>query len=235
MKLPLKIPVSERLQNLKGILWDLDNTLYQETAALHDAFDAAIAQAAIEHGAQLSITEAMAAAKRSFLDHGYGGRVFIETMGIDAHKLHFSLHPLVDEKIIIAHDGLVGDIQSLSLHHVVVTHGARDWALRMLEHLGLMPLFPHERIHALEDFNFHKKGMSRVPFETGLASMGLKPEEVIMIEDQERNLRIPHEMGMGTVLLDYGKRGHRAAEFVDLVCHDVHDFIRHVKQARNAA
>jgi putative hydrolase of the HAD superfamily len=223
----------QRLANLKGILWDLDNTLYPETDALHDAFDIAIAKAAIEHGVKLTIEEAMAAAKRSFIDHGYGGRVFIETMGVDPHKLHFSLHPLVDEKIIIVHDGLVDQMQSLSLHHVIVTHGARDWALRVLEHLGLKPLFSDDRIHALEDFSFHKKGASRIPFETGLASMGLQPSDVIMVEDQERNLRIPHEMGMGTVLLDYGRRGHKAAEFVDLVCHDVHELLMHIREARS--
>lgn len=229
----MKLPFATRLHRLKGILWDLDNTLYQESEALHDAFDHAIARAAIEHGASLTVEEAMAVAKRSFLEHGYGGRVFIDTMGIDPRKLHFSLHPLVDEKIIIVHEGLAGDIRSLSLHHVVVTHGARDWALRVLAHLGLTPLFPHDRVHTLEDFDFHKKGVSRVPFETGLASLGLQPDEAIVIEDQERNLRIPHEMGMGTVLLDYGRRDRKAADFVDLVCHDVHDFIRHIRQARS--
>lgn len=231
----MKRPMSARLSQFRGILWDLDNTLYRENAVLHDAFDTAIAQAAIKQGVPLDMAAAMAAAKRSFLEHGYGGRVFIETMGVDPHKLHFGLHPLVDEKIIIPHEGLIDDLQSLSVHHGVVTHGARDWALRVLAHLGLLPLFMPERIHALEDFDFHKKGISRVPFETGLLSLGLAPEDVLMVEDQERNLRIPHEMGMGTVLLDYGQRGHKAASFVDLVCHDVHDFIRHIKQARISA
>ena len=228
----MKPEFRQRLSSLKGILWDLDNTLYPENADLHQAFDHAIAQAAILHGAHLTIEEAMAAAKRSFLEHGYGGRVFIETMGIDPRNLHFSLHPLVDEKLIIAHDGLVEQMQSLSLHHVVVTHGARDWALRVLEHIGLMPLFSHDRVHALEDFDFHKKGVSRIPFEKGLASLGLAAAEVIIVEDQERNLRIPHSMGMGTVLLDYGTRGQKATDYVDLVCHDVRELLQHIHEAK---
>lgn len=228
----MKAAFYERLIDIKGIVWDLDNTLYSADDRLHDAFDDAISRAAIANGANLDIAEALVLCKQSYIDHGYGGRVFIERYGVDPQKLHFSLHPLVDEKIIIAHDGLVEQLHSLSIHHTVVTHGARDWALRVLEHIGLSSLIPHDRIHALEDFDFHKKGMSHIPFETGLSSMGLQPHEVIMVEDQERNLRIPHAMGMGTVLLDYGTRGHKAAEFVDLVCHDVRELMTHIHDAR---
>lgn len=222
----------ERLKNLKGILWDLDNTLYKSEDVMHRAFDKAIAEAAIKNGAAVSMEEAMRLSSKSFIDHGYGGRVFIETMGVDPTALHFSIHGLVDEKIIIEHQGLIDTMQSLSLHHVIVTHGARDWAVRVLRHIGLLSLFSDDRIHALEDFDFQKKGSSPVPFERGLASLGLKPEDVIMVEDQERNLRIPHSMGMGTVLLNHGVKGPDEARYVDLVCRDAVELLGLIKEAR---
>lgn len=225
-----KMTVIERFSTLKGVLWDLDNTLYKDSPALYESFDHAIAAAAILHGAPLSLEAAKAAAKKSFIEHGYGARVFIEQMGVDAQKLHYSLHPLVDETIITPYETLHDDLHQINLHYAVVTHGARDWALRVLKHLKLMPLFSDERIHALEDFDFHKKGSSPKPFEQALASLNLNPQDVVIVEDQERNLRIPHMMGMGTVLLDYGERaGKPAADFVDLVCHDVNDFIGRYK------
>ena len=228
----IKPALQERFRNLKGILWDLDNTLYKSEDDLHRAFDRAIAQAAIENGASISLDEAIRLSGKSFVDHGYGGRVFVDTMGVDPRALHFSIHGLVDEKIIIRSEGLIDQMQSLSLHHVVVTHGARDWALRVLQQIGLIPLFPDHLVHALEDFDFHKKGSSRVPFETGLAALGLAPADVIMVEDQERNLRIPHEMGMGTVLLNHGVRGPDAAGYVDLVCRDAPELLAYIKAAR---
>ncbi|HEY0902175.1 MAG TPA: HAD family hydrolase [Micavibrio sp.] len=229
-----KMTLNERFSTLKGALWDLDNTLYAETSALHEAFDHAIAAAVLAQGVPMSLPEAKAAAKKSFIEHGYGARVFIDHMGVDAQKLHYNLHPLVDEKIITPHDTLPDDLQALSLSHAIVTHGARDWALRVLHHLKLMPLFTQERIHALEDFDFHKKAVSALPFERALASLNLNPQDVIIVEDQERNLRIPHRMGMGTILLDYGARaGKPAADFVDLVCHDVHDLIRRYSQMKS--
>jgi hypothetical protein len=40
-------------------------------------------------------------------------------------------------------------------------------------------------------------------------------------------------MGMGTILLDYGSRGSRpAADFVDMVCHDVHELIVRTRALR---
>ena len=229
----IKPAMQERLKNLKGILWDLDNTLYKSEDDLHRAFDIAIAQAAIENGARVTLDEAIRLSGKSFTDHGYGGRVFVETMGVDPRALHFSIHGLVDEKIIIRSDALIDELQSLSLHHVIVTHGARDWALRVIEHLGLLPLFPDHLVHALEDFDFHKKGSSAVPFESGLAALGLMPADVIMVEDQERNLRIPHEMGMGTVLLNHGVKGPDAAGYVDLVCRDASELLGLIKAARS--
>ncbi len=228
-----KMNIAARFSSLKGVLWDLDNTLYTETDSLHEAFDHAIAAAALAQGVPMSLEEAKAAAKKSFIDHGYGARVFIEQMGVDARALHYDLHPLVDETIITPHDTLHDDLHDLVLAHAIVTHGARDWALRVLDHLRLMPLFTPARIHALEDFDFHKKATSPVPFEKALDSLNLNPCDVIIVEDQERNLRIPHAMGMGTILLDYGaRRGKPAADFVDLVCHDVHDLIQRYRPHR---
>ena len=122
----IKLALQERFRNLKGILWDLDNTLYKSEDDLHRAFDRAIAQAAIENGARVTFDEAIRLSGKSFIDHGYGGRVFVDTMGIDPRALHFSIHRLIDEKTIIRSDGLIDQMQSLSLHHVIVTHGARQ-------------------------------------------------------------------------------------------------------------
>lgn len=230
----MKTEVQDRLRSLKGILWDLDNTLYKSNDDLDHAFDKAVAVVSLENGVTLTLDDAIRLARRSYIDHGYSGKVFVETMGIDPLALHLGVYDLVDEKIIIHHQGLIDSMQSLLLHHVVVTHGARGWAMRVIEHLGLSSFFPHDRVHALEDFNFHKKAASRLPFEMGLQSLGLKPEEVIMVEDQERNLRIPHEMGMGTVLLDYGLPRADAAGYVDIVCRDAVELLTLIKKMRSS-
>lgn len=186
-----------------GVIWDLDNTLYRLDEALYTAFDHAFARAVIAAGVDLEFSEAAALARESYREHGFSGETFIRQYGLSRAQLHYDYHGMVDEKIITACLDTVALFEALPQKHVLLTHGSRDWAQRVLTHLGLSSFFTD--ILALEDYAFEQKHESARPFLAALDKLGTPREKTLMVEDTTRNLRIPHGLGLQTALIHHGQ------------------------------
>lgn len=235
---PVPVPAPDfaaRLRGLGGMLWDLDNTLYRLEDMLEDAFNVAIARAAIDCGVVMDFDDAVAMARTSYEKTGYSGRYFLEHYDIGRDALHFAFHRNLDEKIINVSLELQELMDGARLSHALITHGARDWAQRVLAHLGLTHHFAAENIFALEDMNFEKKHESERPFRAGLDVLRLPPERVVMMEDLVENLVIPHRLGMGTVWLHHGRVPDVIPAHVDYACANAVDFMRMYSAVRAAA
>jgi putative hydrolase of the HAD superfamily len=192
-------------KRIKGLLWDLDNTLYRADDIIKKATNLAVARAAVAAGAPVSLEEAVKLATRSYEEKGYSGRLFIERFNLDNASLHQDYHGYIDETVIRRYEGVEEMFTRLALPHALITHASRDWARRVLTHLGLASWFPPERILALEDYNFRHKHECRSSFEAALNTLALQPQDVAMVEDVAINLKIPHGMGITTVFLDHGR------------------------------
>ncbi|QQG36292.1 MAG: HAD hydrolase-like protein [Micavibrio aeruginosavorus] len=220
----------EKIADARGILWDLDNTLYPLTPNFSNHFNARLADVAREWGVDLPHAELVALAEKSMRDYGYSGRIFIERFGFDRAALHHRIHEVADETLLSGTAELADHLEHLTLDHAIITHGSYDWACRVLNHIGLDRWFPAHRIHALETFDFHRKSESRRPFEQGLKSLGLNGCQVMMVEDTLHNLKVPHEMGMTTVLVTQGELPPRDLPgYVDIVCDDALAFVKMVR------
>lgn len=227
-----KIDFETRLRDLRGILWDLDNTLYRLDDILSDSFNIAISRAAIDAGLPLAFEDAVAMARTSYEKTGYSGRYFVEQFGLDRNALHFAFHDHLDETVINASLDLQQHMDRAVLSHALITHGARDWAQRVLQHIGLRHHFPEEQIFALEDMAFEKKHESRRPFLAGLKALGLPAGQVLVMEDLAENLAIPHAMGMGTVWLHHGRAPEAPPPHVDYTCANAVEFMRYLESVR---
>ncbi len=208
------------LIDIKGILWDLDNTLYPETQAVYDGFNAAVARAVLTLGVDLSLEEAMTLAARSFKESRHSCLVFIEKYNIPFD----SLHPLLDQYLDHSVVGVCRETESVfskTVHdHALITHASRNWAINVLNHLGLKKWFPDEQVFGFENYDFESKARSRRPFEMALSSINRNPQDVMMVEDTIENLRVPHEMGMTTVLVHHGQAPEDIPGYVDFHCND---------------
>lgn len=203
------------LTDIKGILWDLDNTLYPSNQMVHDCFNRAIAQAAIASGVDMSLEEASRLAAQSFQENRYSGFVFIQKYNIPFPDLHWMTDHYLDHSVVdICAE--TEDIFSKTAHdHALITHASRKWAIDVLRHLGLKKWFPDERVFAFENYDFESKARSRRPFEMALASINHNPGDTIMVEDTVENLRVPHEMGLTTVLVHHGLIPDDLPDYVD--------------------
>lgn len=221
-----------RLRGLRGMLWDLDNTLYRLDDILSDTFNVAISRAAIDAGLPLSFENAVAMARTSYEKTGYSGRYFVEQFGMDRNALHFAFHRHLNEKVISASQELQHYMDRARLSHCLITHGAHDWAVRVLQHIGLHHHFPDECIFALEDMAFEKKHESRRPFLQGLKALNLPADNVLVMEDLAENLVIPKAMGLGTVWLHHGQAPDKMPPHVDYMCANAVEFMAYLESVR---
>ena len=226
----------KKLETARGIIWDLDNTLYRLDEAMADAFHLAVARAVTQDGGvALDLDEAFRMARKSFAEHGYSGKVFVRNYGIDDEWLHHQFHSYVDEKLIARSMETADLFGRLDLRHAIITHGSGRWARRVLGHLGLSGFFEEGGILALEDYGFQKKSESAVSFIRALDHLELGPEQTIFIEDTPKNLAIPYELGMSTVLVHYGRRPDPLPPFVDADYDNALEFLQHMLQQKTAS
>lgn len=193
------------LAGLKGIIWDLDNTLYRFDDDFKHACAVAAAKAAVALGAPLSLKEAIDISWESFYRTGYSMDMFIARYDLDRERMHHSFHKFIDETLLKSSLQTVSLFEQMNLEHCLVTHASGDWARRALSHLGLLPWFAEGRIIALEDIAFAKKAESARPFEEALSRLGMAVADCLVVEDIPENLAIPRALGLKTVLIHHGQ------------------------------
>lgn len=222
------------LSRIKGLIWDLDNTLYRFDQAFEKACNIAAARTVQKLLPDIPYDEALATAEQSYASHGYSGRTLVEKYGLAYSDYHFLYHDTIDESILEKNEAIVMALADIALPNVLITHASRGWAERTLRHLSMEDYFPLDKIIALEDTNFEGKAYSRAPFIKGLELLNLSPEEVLVVEDTDKNLIRPKEMGMTTVLIHHGKTP-RSAEHIDFAYPDTLEFLGTLMLAQKAA
>lgn len=192
------------LNNIKGIIWDLDDTLYSVTDALHQSMRESVARAVIKMGYDISYDDALKLAEESQEKHRMTVQMLVEKFGIEKRDLHIPFHAEMDPMATTPCPDLPSAFAALpDVRHVLMTHASRDWALRMLDHLGLADFFDPKAVMGLEDVDFNHKHESDIVTLRSLDILGTDPKDTAFAEDRDWNLTIPHGMGLTTVLIDH--------------------------------
>jgi len=99
----------------------------------------------------------------------------------------------------LVHDPDLADgIAALPGRKIVYTNGSAPYANRVLEARGLAGAF--DAVYGVEHADFTPKP-ERKAFEKIFLADGIQPHAAAMFEDESRNLRAPHALGMRTVLV----------------------------------
>ncbi len=194
----------EKLKNIKGIIWDLDDTLYSVTPALHQSMRESVARAVVKMGYDINFDDALKLAEESQEKHRLTVKMLVDKFGIEKRDLHIPFHAEMDHTVTNACPDLPSAFRALpDVKHVLMTHASRDWAVRMLPHLGLEDFFEPHAIMGLEDVDFNHKHESDIVTKRSLEILETDPNETAFAEDRDWNLNIPHKMGLTTVLIDH--------------------------------
>lgn len=207
--------------DIQGIIFDFDNTLYENPPNKDDVFAQAIAQAVIKLGFPGTQAEAVEKALHSYKTHGSEIAVFEKDYGMDERAVFLGQHsagaPLMAQAIA-PRPSLTDSFNKLSGHYelLVLTHGTQEWADQLLAHLELSPALKSTHILGLDHpaVGYKRKNDGVEAFQIAADVMGLPLKNLAVIEDSMGNLLHPHKAGMQTVYVNWGKPAQKLPEHV---------------------
>ena len=200
---------------IKGIIWDLDNTLYRFSGEFRQSCNVAAAKAALEAGLDLPFEAALHLAERSESEHGMSMHAYITDHGLSVADLHIPFHRHIDESIIRPFMTLPALLEDLSLPQAILTNASRCWAERALQHIGLRHLFPDTHIIPIEDVGFEPKATTEKGFRKALEVLNISADRVVMVDDLNRNLEMAHKVDLKTVYMHYDDPFETLPGFID--------------------
>lgn len=191
--------------HIRGVIWDLDGTLYRYDRIFIHACNIAAARTAIDLGLEMDLATATALAARSYEETGSSFKL-LAGHGIRYEDFHTPYHDAVDTTILEKNQEMRRALEKIASPMVILTNASRGWALKTLDHLDLRSLFGDGHVLALEDVGFEAKSHGTRGFQIALDILCKRPEEVLMVEDLPRNLVRAKGMGMTTALVHHGRK-----------------------------
>jgi putative hydrolase of the HAD superfamily len=187
-------PIVRSLAHVCDWVFDLDNTLYPRACNLFAQIDLNMTHYVMELTA-LEFEEARALQKRYYRDYGTTLNGLMARHRIDPDHFLTTVHT-IDYTSVAPHPELVAAIAALPGRKFILTNGDLGHAMAVLARLGGEHLFEH--IFDIRDMAFVPKP-HRQAYDGFLNRHGIDPMRAVMFDDLEKNLVVPHEVGMVTV------------------------------------
>lgn len=220
-------------------IFDLDNTLYPPEMALFPQIEARMTDYVMR---TLAVERDAADRMRRdwWMRHGTTLAGLMAEHAIDPVAYLDDVHDVDFAPLLPAPD-LAAAIAALPGRKLVHTNGDAGYAAKVLRARGLglvgsdapAPVF--EAIYGIAETHFHPKPR-REAFELVIAAAAIEPARAAFFEDDPRNLAVPHQLGMRTVLVGPGRHGPDLApgpvpDHVDHHIDDLTAFLRRIAPA----
>jgi putative hydrolase of the HAD superfamily len=207
------------LSHVSAWVFDMDDTLYPREQGLMQLVQARI-NAYVVEAVGLDPVSARVL-QRQFLDeHGTTLAGLMANYTIDpAHFLH-DVHDVPMDSLE-PNPRLVEQLMRLPGRRLVFTNGARDYADRVLDRLGVTACF--DGVFTIEDADLTPKPAPST-FRHFIERYGFDPHRAAFFEDTPRNLEPAKALGMTTVLIGDG-HGKPLGGHIDHIAPDLLDFL----------
>jgi putative hydrolase of the HAD superfamily len=207
------------LSHVRAWVFDMDDTLYPREQGLMPLVQARINAYVVE--AVGLDPDSAGVLQRQFLDeHGTTLAGLMANYTIEPE--HF-LHDVHD----VPMDGLEPNsllreqLLRLPGRRFVFTNGAREYAGRVLDRLGVTDCF--DGVFAIEDADLTPKPAPST-YRRMIQRFGFEPRSAAFFEDTPRNLEAAKALGMATILIGDG-HGKPLGDHIDHVTPDLVDFL----------
>lgn len=187
---------ADSFSHVETWVFDLDNTLYPPHMRLFDQIEVRMT-AYVMQALGVAETEANRLREQYWREHGTTLAGLMRLHDVDPAPYLSEVHD-IDFSVLHPDPDLAQAIKALPGRKIVYTNGCAPYAENVLAARGLSGLF--EAIYGVEHADFHPKP-DRQAFETVFDKDGLTQSRAAMFEDDPRNLKVPHEMGLRTVLV----------------------------------
>jgi putative hydrolase of the HAD superfamily len=182
--------------NSKVWIFDLDDTLHNASAHIFPVMNQAMTQYIMN---ALDLDETSAHKMRHHYWRIYGATLkgLMRHHGTNPHHFLLETHRFLDlPERVIQVKRLRHMLKSLAGRKLVFTNAPRDYALRVLEIMGIADCF--ELIFSVESTKFHAKPSVR-GFQILLKTIQAKAGDCIMLEDNLPALMTAKRLGMKTI------------------------------------
>jgi len=212
------------LDHVTDWVFDLDNTLYPRECNLFAQIDLLIT-AYVEQVTGLEQVAARRLQKDYYRDHGTTLNGLMVHHGVDPDHYLDNVHR-IDYSPVEAHPELVATITALPGRKFIFTNADAGHARSVLTRLGGADLF--DGIFDIRDANYAPKPVASA-YDSFLSRFGIAPESAVMFDDLEKNLKVPHDLGMSTVQVVAGADfAHDQVDDWELAQAHDHGHIHHV-------
>ena len=182
--------------NNKIWIFDLDDTLHNASAHIFPVMNRAMTQYIMD---TLKLDETAAYDLRQHYWRIYGATLkgLMRHHGTDPYHFLYETHQFLNlPEMVVQVKRLRHMLQYLPGRKCVFTNAPRDYALRVLDILGIGDCF--ELVFSVESTKFHAKPSVR-GFQLLLKSIHTKPSDCVMLEDNLPALMTAKRLGMKTI------------------------------------
>lgn len=190
------IPDRARFSHIDAWVFDLDNTLYPQTADLWPKIDARITLFMMRLFG-LDAISLRALQKHYYQRYGTTLRGLMTEHNVDAEYFLDYVHD-IDRSSLDPNHSLAAAIAALPGRKLILTNGSRHHAIATAKQLGIDHLF--EDIFDIIAADFIAKPEEGA-YERFFRHLKVDPARAALFEDIPRNLVVPHRRGMTTVLV----------------------------------
>ena len=184
----------EAFSHVRHWVFDLDHTLYPPSARLFELIEVRMT-AYVMQALKVDRPEADRLRKYYWAQHGTTLAGLMREHGVDPGPYLTDVHDIPMDSLT-PDPNLAARIADLPGRRIVYTNGCAPYAERVLDARGLSGLF--DAVYGVEHADFHPKP-DLAAFEKVFRTDGLEPRSAAMFEDDARNLKVPHALGMRTV------------------------------------
>ena len=177
-------------------VFDLDDTLHDASAHIFPVMNRAMTQYIQD---ALSLDEASAYKLRQHYWRVYGATLkgLMRHHGVDPYHFLHETHKLIKlPEMVLQTKRLRHMLQNLKGRKVIFTNAPTNYALRVLDLLGIGDMF--ELVFSVESAKFHAKPSTR-GFQMLLKNLQANPSDCIMLEDNLPALMTAKRLGMKTI------------------------------------
>lgn len=183
-----------QLTDISTWVFDLDQTLYPPDMALFPQVNAKMA-AYVRDTLGVSLAEAQRLRHTYYLEHGTTLAGLMAHHDIDPDPYLVAVHD-IDFSVLSPDPALAAAIKALPGRKIIYTNGTAPYAEAVAAARGLSGLF--DAIYGVEHAEYHPKPSAKA-FEVVFTKDALEPTKAAMFEDEARNLRVPHALGLTTI------------------------------------
>jgi len=188
-------PAPRSLAHVSNWVFDLDNTLYPRECNLFAQIDLLISHYMVGV-TELPFDEARTLQKAYYRDYGTTLNGLMQRHEVDPDHFLKTVHQ-IDYSPVPAHPELIDAIRALPGRKFILTNGDIGHAKAVLSRLGdTDDLF--DDIFDIRAMSYRPKPLPEA-YEAFLTAHGIDARASAMFDDLEKNLLVPHEVGMTTV------------------------------------